>query len=163
MINMVVGEAITGLSPKDKVTKGMLLTKMNSIHEKIITKLFVPPVDPDENEDNGTYLVDSDEEFEPEDHSLDMNYNYALATHISAQYEKVKEKSFLQGTLKRELADELIDMVDSEIFAGALYELMNASFKSTIINYLHGELETRMQKPRKKSSAALLVVPTTTE
>ena len=69
MINMVVGEAITGLSPKDKVTKGMLLTKMNSINEKIITKLFVPPVDPDEDEDNGTYLVDSDEEFEPEDHS----------------------------------------------------------------------------------------------
>jgi len=47
----------------------------------------------------------------------------------------VKE-SFKEGTLKRELADELMDVVDSELFAGALYELLAASFKSTIVNYL---------------------------
>ena len=92
-----------------------------------------------------------------------MNYNYALAAHISAQYDKVKDKSFEPRSLKRELADELIDMVDSEIFAGALYELITASFRSTIVNYLVDELDSRMQKQRRKSSAALLVVPTASD
>lgn len=65
--------------------------------------------------------------------------------------------SFKEGTLKRELADELMDMVDSELFAGALYELLNASFKSTILNYLNNELDTRMERTKKRSSANLMV------
>lgn len=86
-------------------------------------------------DDQAYYLIDSDEEQEPDDHSLEMQFGYALATHLSNQYEKVK-KSFPEATLKRELADELMDMVESEMFAGALYELLAASFKSTVVNYL---------------------------
>ena len=105
----------------------------------------MPPSNPDDDEnDTNAFLIDSDEEFEPDDHSLEMNYNYALAAHISAQYDKVKDKSFEPRSLKRELADELIDMVDSEIFAGALFELVTASFRATIVNYLVDELESRM-------------------
>ena len=52
-----------------------------------------------------------------------------------AQYESQLD-SFKEGTLKRELADELIDMIESEYFAGALYELLTATFDSTVLHYL---------------------------
>ena len=53
-----------------------------------------------------------------------------------------------------------MDMVDSELFAGALYELLQASFKSTVLNYMHSELDTRMVSQTRKKSAATLEVPT---
>ena len=40
------------------------------------------------------------------------------------------------GSLKRELADEMLDMIESEYFAGALYELCQASFSSTVTSFL---------------------------
>lgn len=73
------------MSPKDKVSKMKLISKMSLIHERILEKLFVASSDSESEEDDtsGTYLIDSDEEYEPEDHSLEMNYSYGLAAHIS--------------------------------------------------------------------------------
>lgn len=64
IVSVVINETIIGLSPKDKVTKVKLLAKMNSINDRVLEKLFVPPVDPEDedNETSGTYLIDSDEE-----------------------------------------------------------------------------------------------------
>ena len=124
LVNDVAGEALQRLSPKDKVSKVKFLAKITMINDSIMEKIFMTSTVPsDEDIDNGTYLIDSDEDQEPEDHSLEMNYNYSLADKISAQYEKQKS-FFKEGTLKRELADELIDIVNSELFAGALFELL---------------------------------------
>ena len=70
------------------------------------------------------YLIDSDEEDdELDDRSIEMQFNYLLGSWITAQYESQADESFLVGSLKRELADEMMDMIESEFFAGALYEL----------------------------------------
>ena len=61
-----------------------------------------------------------------------MVYKYALATEIIAEFDMQAEASFPVGGLKRELADEMMDMIESEFFAGALYELCQASFSSTV-------------------------------
>lgn len=61
-----------------------------------------------------------------------------------AQYEK-KAESFAEGTLKRELADELMDLIESEFFAGALYELLTATFNSTVRGFLSDQLLKSMQ------------------
>jgi len=60
-----------------------------------------------------------------------MVFNYALGVEFAAEYERHSEE-FQEGTLKRELADELMDMLESEFFAGALYELCVATYQSTI-------------------------------
>ena len=57
-----------------------------------------------------------------------MQFNYAFAQMVTSQYESLDESVFPADTLKRELADELLDIVDSEMFAGALYELTSATF-----------------------------------
>ena len=89
MVNDVAGEALQRLSPKDKVSKVKFLAKITMINDSIMEKIFMTSTVPsDEDIDNGTYLIDSDEDQEPEDHSLEMNYNYSLADKISAQYEK---------------------------------------------------------------------------
>lgn len=104
-------------------------------------------------------LVDSDEEEEFEDRSVQIVYKYALASQIVAQYEASKE-SFKEGTLKRELADELMDMIESEYFAGALYELCTATFKSTILGYLCSQLSKNMSHASdKKQKSTTLKVP----
>ena len=60
-----------------------------------------------------------------------MVFRYQLAADIVEQYESAAD-SFPEGSLKRELADELMDMIESEYFAGAFYELLTASFNSTV-------------------------------
>lgn len=49
---------------------------------------------------------------------------------------------FPKETLKRELADELMDIIDSEFFAGALYELCMATFTATVSGFLSDQLAT---------------------
>lgn len=55
---------------------------------------------------------------------------------ITRQYESLDETVFPKETLKRELADELMDIIDSEFFAGALYELCMATFTATVNTFL---------------------------
>ena len=42
LIDKVTGDALQGLSPKDKVTVSKLLVKLTSIHERILERLFAP-------------------------------------------------------------------------------------------------------------------------
>ena len=90
-------------------------------------------------------MVDSDEEEELDDRSIEMVYKYQLGAAIIEQFESVSETAFPVGSLKRELADEIMDMIESEFFAGALYELCQASFNSTIQGFLAEQLSQGLQ------------------
>ena len=85
-----------------------------------------------------------------------MVYKYWLASQIIAQFETQIE-SFPEGTLKRELSDELMDLIESEYFAGALYELCQATFKSTVKIYLADQLNKSLDQKRMRSSNRLQV------
>ena len=87
-----------------------------------------------------------------------MVYKYALATDIIEQFDTQTE-AFPDGTLKREMSVELMDLIESEFFAGALYELCTASFNSTVQRFLVDKLNQSMPSQKRKSSAALLQVP----
>ena len=47
--------------------------------------------------------------------------------------------------MKRELANELMDLIESEFFAGALYELLSATFKSVFTGFLASKLLTYLR------------------
>ena len=82
-----------------------------------------------------------------------MVFKYALGSWITEQFE-TQEESFPVGSLKRELADEMLDMIESEYFAGALYELCQASFSSTVTSFLAEQLAQKMkQAPQTKKSS----------
>lgn len=69
-------------------------------------------------------------------------------------YEAVTEAMFPDGSLKRELAEELMDFVESEYFAGALYELLHASFKAMLQGFLVMHLIKTLQQKQVFSGGA---------
>ena len=85
-----------------------------------------------------------------------MVYRYWLASQIIAQFE-MQTEAFPEGTLKRELSDELMDLIESEYFAGALYELCLATFKSTVKIYLADQLNKSLDQKRIRSANRLQV------
>ena len=87
-----------------------------------------------------------------------MVFHYQLASDIIDQYDSQLE-AFPEGSLKRELADELIDLVQSEYFAGALYELLTATYESTVSQFLSDTLTKHMKTTPRKRSSAFLQVP----
>ena len=81
-----------------------------------------------------------------------MVFKYALGVEFAAEYERHGEE-FKEGTLKRELADELLDMLESEFFAGALYELCQATYKSVVEQLLCDQLKKSMQAKMQKRAS----------
>ena len=90
--------------------------------------------DLDANDEN-IGSVESDDDQEDEVRS-DPTFKYRLSDAISKQYEEVlsqsEENNFKPDSLKKELSDELLDIIETEYFAGALYELIQATFASTV-------------------------------
>ena len=58
----------------------------------------------------------------------DPHFKYYLSDLISKQYEEVlsrsEENNFKPDSLKKELSDEILDIIETEYFAGTLYELL---------------------------------------
>ena len=99
-----------------------------------------PDEDKQGDNEGNNYLMDSDNEDEDQDRSIEMEFNYALGSLLSNQYETQLETAFQKDSLQREMADELMDMIGSEFFAGALYELCTATFKSIVLTFLADRL-----------------------
>ena len=130
------------MSPKNKISIAQFQDTMSFINNKIITQLF-QPIDDDYDFLDNEGSVESDDEQEDVVRS-DPTFRYRLSDLISKQYEEVldqsEENNFTPDSLKKELSDELLDIIETEYFAGALYELIQATFTSTIQTYLEDEL-----------------------
>ena len=130
------------MSPKNKISIAQFQDTMTFINNKILAQLF-QPIDDDYDFLDNEGSVESDDEQEDVVRS-DPTFRYHLSDLISKQYEEVldqsEENNFTPDSLKKELSDELLDIIETEYFAGALYELIQATFTSTIQTYLEDEL-----------------------
>ena len=119
---------------------------MAFINKKVLAQLFEPTevlsqafVDNYENEGSDESGDECDDEVRGDPH-----YKHYLSDLIAKQYEEVlsqgEENNFKPESLKKELSDELLDIIETEYFAGTLYELLHGTFMSTIQYYLEDEL-----------------------
>ena len=110
---------------------------MEMINQKLLNQLF-KPVDVSVPQDYQEGSEESGDERDPEFGS--PVFKYYLSDLIVKQYETVVSQGDYADSLKKELSDELMDIIETEYFAGALYELLQATFKSTIHDFLEAEL-----------------------
>ena len=125
------------MSPKSKITIQQFQATMEMINQKLLTQLF-QPIDVTVPQD---YHEGSEESGDERDLEFSSPvFKYYLSDLLTKQYDLAVSQGDYADSLKKELSDELMDVIETEYFAGALYELLQATFKSTIHDFLETEL-----------------------